>query len=247
MPRRLAPAAVALAMATGAAALGLLTAGPVTAEGVQAHPTGSDFNGDGVGDLAIGVPNEDTRAFTDMGVVNVIYGTSTNGLTSFNDQLWSEGSAGILGDSESGDRFGYSLATGDFDADGYDDLAVGSPYEDAAAGVVHVLYGTPTGLASDGNQLWSQDSAGMPETAAASDRFGWALTVEDFDGDGFADLAVGVPGEDLLPTDAGGVHVIYWNGCRSGRHRDPVLEPADRRHRGQRRGDRRVRPLAGRR
>jgi hypothetical protein len=38
----------------------------------------------------------------------------------------------------------------------------------------------------------------------------------DFNGDGFTDLAVGVPLEDFAATDDGGVHVIYGtaNGLR---------------------------------
>jgi hypothetical protein len=41
-----------------------------------------DFNGDGVGDLAVGVPFEDNGTIQDAGAVNVIYGSSANGLVS---------------------------------------------------------------------------------------------------------------------------------------------------------------------
>jgi hypothetical protein len=52
----------------------------------------------------------------------------------------------------SGDLFGYTLATGDFDGDGYDDLAVAAPWEAnglinaAAHGLVTVNWGTVYGL-----------------------------------------------------------------------------------------------------
>ena len=48
-------------------------------------------------------------------------------------------------------RFGHTAAAGDFDGDGFDDLAVGhraTVEEIAGAGVVHVFYGSPSSLAS---------------------------------------------------------------------------------------------------
>jgi hypothetical protein len=47
-------------------------------------------------------------------------------------------------------------------------------------------------------------------TAEAMDFFGAAVTFGDFNGDSFADLAVGVPGEDFgSSSDAGAFHVIF--------------------------------------
>ncbi|HEY0238126.1 MAG TPA: FG-GAP repeat protein, partial [Friedmanniella sp.] len=56
----------------------------------------------------------------------------------------------MVGSSRSGDRFGSAVASGDFDGDGYADLAVGHPGERVAgasqAGAVTVLFGTRHGL-----------------------------------------------------------------------------------------------------
>jgi hypothetical protein len=49
----------------------------------------------------------------------------------------------------------------DFNGDGAADLAIGAPGENSSSGVVHVLYGSGTGLAAAGSQLWSQDSPGI--------------------------------------------------------------------------------------
>ena len=50
----------------------------------------------------------------------------------------------------------------------------------------------------------------MPDSAGAGDQFGKAIAVGDLDGDGFADLAIGSPGEDLPgPLNAGAVVVLY--------------------------------------
>jgi hypothetical protein len=48
--------------------------------------TRADFNGDGIGDLVVGVPEEDLSTGADAGAVNVIYG-SANGLTDAGNQL----------------------------------------------------------------------------------------------------------------------------------------------------------------
>jgi hypothetical protein len=107
-----------------------------------------------------------------------------------------------------------AAASGDFNGDGFADLAVGAPYEDvgtvADAGAVNVLYGNAAGLSAAGNQLWHQNVGGVEDSAEPADRFGSALAAGDFNGDGFADLAIGVPFEDVgTVADAGAVNVLY--------------------------------------
>ena len=78
------------------------------------------------------------------------------------------------------------------------------------AGAVSVLYGADNGLQAAGNQFWHQNSPGIHEHAEFDDRFGLLLTAGDYDGDGFADLVIGVPNEDVNGLeDCGAVHVIY--------------------------------------
>ena len=45
----------------------------------------------------------------------------------------------------------------------------------ANAGALHVLYGSGSGLQAAGSQLWTQNSAGVPDAVEAGDRFGSAL------------------------------------------------------------------------
>jgi FG-GAP repeat/FG-GAP-like repeat len=101
----------------------------------------------------------------------------------------------------------------DFNGDGYADLAVGVPAATvgghAKAGYVNVVWGGANGLGSHGNVRVTQSTSGVPGTPEAGDRFGAAVAVTDANGDGYADLVVGIPGEDLTTgADAGLVTVV---------------------------------------
>ena len=180
-----------------------------------------DFDGDGDHDLAIAASHQDIGQIEDAGTVTVIYHDGS-ALDPSDHQVWEQGMNGLLDLAEHQDRFGSALAVGDFDGNGADDLVIGVADEDVDfngstwnnAGAVHVIYGQlDLGLRSDGNQLFYQgeDVKGFPEDG---DRFGRALAVGDFDGDGRDDLAIGVPFEDVVfgldeITNAGAVQVIY--------------------------------------
>ena len=174
-----------------------------------------DFDGDGFTDLAIGARFED-RGATDAGLVHILYGT-VDGLSARRSQRWTQASPGIADKPERDDQFGWSMAAGDFDGDGRDDLAIGAHQEDRGArnaGVVHILYGHRAGLRAKDAQYWSQDSPGINETAEPDDQFGRTLAVADFDGDGMADLAIGSPYEGRTQDRVGVVHVLH--GSRRG-------------------------------
>jgi hypothetical protein len=145
----------------------------------------------------------------------VLYGAAGAGLSATGSQIWHQSSPGVLDTAEPEDHFGYALAAGDFDNDGFDDLVIGVPYEnvgsDAGAGAANVLYGAAgPGLTADGDQLWNQNFPGVLDATEPGDFFGWALAVGDFDNDELDDLAIGVPLEGLgAAAEAGAVNVLY--------------------------------------
>jgi disulfide bond formation protein DsbB len=175
------------------------------------------INTGGHADLAIAAPSEDVGSTLDAGAVNVLYG-SAGGLTAADDQQWFQDSPGVAGVSETQDFLGSALAAGDYNGDGLADLAAGAAGETLAvvaeaAGAVNVLYGSAGGLTAAGNQVWSQDSPGVAGVTEPRDLFGSALVAGDFNADGRAELAIGVPGETLgdVPNpiaEAGVVHVL---------------------------------------
>ena len=170
-----------------------------------------DFDADGFADLAIGVPYEGGDMF---GSVDVLYG-AVGGLSTVGSQRFTQDDPVTMdGSNETFDLWGFALAAADFDADGFDDLAVGAPGENDGGGV-HFVFGTATGLGPARNNLWTQDDAGVFDTDEPGDEFGMALAAGDFTGDGRADLAIAVPLEDLdLPgggeaLDAGALHLFF--------------------------------------
>ena len=153
-------------------------AGQLTSSASEVH---SDFNGDGYEDLAIGAPGEEIAGVTAAGGVSVLYGSDSGLQTqSPNDQFWHQNSPGVNDAAEEGDWFGRSLAAGDFNGDGFADLAIGAPQEDIGeigTGAVSVLYGSASGLqtTSPVDQFWNQDTPGVEETAVGYDLFGYSL------------------------------------------------------------------------
>ena len=195
-----------------------------------------DFDGNGYADLAVGVPGEDVDSIEDAGAVNVIYNL-TNGVG--RATLWTQrdihqmNTTAVLNPSEANDQFGYSLAAGDFDNNGYDDLAIGVPFEDAGSavdvGLTQILFGL------DGNGLSDTKNYHRYTTGSygGGQESGFSLAAGDFDADGCDDLAIGVPdfsSSSALAED-GGVHIMYGDSSTNCGFRswldDVVISQAD--------------------
>ncbi|MER5749228.1 VCBS repeat-containing protein [Streptomyces sp. NPDC002088] len=107
----------------------------------------------------------------------------------------------------------------DFNNDGKADVAFSASEAyvkgKKGAGQLVVLYGTSTGVTAAKRSTISQDTSGTPGGVEAGDAFGSDTAYADFNHDGYDDLAVSSPGEDVGNDVDGGSVSILW-GSASG-------------------------------
>jgi hypothetical protein len=174
-----------------------------------------DFNGDGIDEVAIG----DRDSISNPGGGGSVYVYRRSAADSWTLQTTiRQGNGAYNGVDEDGDDFGFSLASGDFDDDGFEDLAIGVPGQNepgspnvVAAGAVHVVYGSASGLTGTRDRIFSALTDGLDFEPDSSDEYGYAMAAGDIDADGDDDLAIGVPRRGC-PTGgqqrAGGVVIL---------------------------------------
>lgn len=104
-----------------------------------------------------------------------------------------------------GDQFGRSVASGDINGDGYDDLITGAAA--SATGYISIVYGSET-LPSD--TTLSTSNSAIITGNGSSDFFGVGIAVGDIDGDGYDDVAVGATGDTSAgAANSGAVYLLY--------------------------------------
>jgi Galactose oxidase-like, Early set domain/FG-GAP repeat len=110
-------------------------------------------------------------------------------------------------------------ASSDFNGDGRSDAAVADPYADPGgvtdAGQVTVQYGNSGNIGGGSVNTLVQGSDSVGNTPSTNDRFGTTLAAADLDNDGYTDLLVGTPYEDINGLADSGLAQIIW-GSSSG-------------------------------
>ncbi len=164
-----------------------------------------DIDGDGRDDLMIGAVGYPSGAGT--GAVWIVMGTGS----------WSGGEAALIDadhifiGASTSDQAGSSMTGGqDFDADGYDDFVIGSPYNasnGSRAGAAYLWNGGPSWSGTGSWSLSASPTYFLGETPG--ERAGSSVDLlEDFDGSGVADLAIGSPYYSSGGSQRGRAYVI---------------------------------------
>ena len=170
-----------------------------------------DLDGDGVVDIAVGIPHDDDGGF-ECGSVWILF-LKTNG-TVKSAQKISPIEGGLVSDVEFGDEFGSSLAAGgDLNGDGVPDLIVGCAKDDdggwdlgADRGAARILFLNPNGTVKYQQKI-SALAGGFGGTLDDGDTFGCAVVaMGDHDGDGLDDIVVGARADDDGGPDRG----AFW-------------------------------------
>lgn len=203
------------------AAVGGSVVGTAGLVGFGSALAAGDFDSDPEDELAVGVPFATVVVnlvpIVGAGVVQIYDWTGTSWVLA---GTFSQNSAGVPGNAEAEDWFGLRLAVGDFDDNGYGDLAVGVPFEavgaTAGAGAVNVFYGGPSGIGTTGAQIWHRSGGGVSGTAGDFDSLGWALATGDFDSDGVDDLGVGIPMAEIDAVENTGDVVVLFGSTGDG-------------------------------
>ncbi len=165
-----------------------------------------DVNGDGYDDIIVGAPFNSSS----QGKAYLFFGASV--INSIPDAVFSGSSIGA--------QFGYSVSSaGDVNGDGYDDIIIGAPYEDGTSGRATIIFGnssmaTYTTLIINNPTGWYDDYFAFSVTGGG-----------DVNGDGYADVVISAPYDDLYGLDIG-VAYVFYGGSSMNAIPDVTLAPA---------------------
>ncbi|MFI0242925.1 trypsin-like serine protease [Streptomyces sp. NPDC016845] len=185
-------------------------------------PAVTDFNGDGVEDIAIADAKANVGGDAGAGLVRIVYGGGKGTAQIDQDLDW------VSGGAEAGDGFATAIDTVDYNQDGYSDLVVTTPGEDlggaADAGMADILYGAPGGLGTGtvkAKHLEQGAGTGaiLSSASEAGDHMGQSLAAGTT-ATGRPWILIGVPGESVGTEKEGGMAFYVYDDTSRTLHQD---------------------------
>ncbi len=178
----------------------------------QAVSGAGDVNGDGYDDMLIGAVDANGGMSNPAGAAYIVFGgpAPTSGSLS---------GAGATYDGEGTEEAGYSVAgLGDVDGDGYDDVLIGANYygddpDDPShpSGASYLVLGGPRPTSS------AVSAAGVAYIGQARDASADGLAgAGDVNGDGFADMLIGAPGNTDGGQASGAAYLVLGGPSAAG-------------------------------
>ena len=171
-----------------------------------------DLDGDGVNDLLVGNIGNDNGG-PNRGAAHILF-MNTDGTVKSAIKIKDATANGPILDD--GDNFGFSAESiSDLNGDGVNDFIIGAPKDDGNGGTspnsgnVAILYPDTDGSFVKAKREIKNTTANGP-TISDGDMFGISVAnMDDLNGDGFDDLAIGASKDDAGGTNRGAVHIIY--------------------------------------
>ena len=165
-----------------------------------------DVDGDGIPDMLIGAPMNDSGG-SDWGAAFIVLGgTPVSGSLTTADATYAGESSSQTGSAVAG--------AGDVDGDGFDDVLIGAEYSSGGAyygGEVYVILG---GLVADRSVAAADASF---TGATASERAGTSIGgAGDVDGDGFDDILIGASANSEASSLAGAAYLVLGGAISGG-------------------------------
>jgi len=172
------------------------------------HIEFGDINNDGIDDLVIGEQHA-INGVESPGAVNVIYGREDFTLYEVIDLNETPADLTIYG-AEHNDEFGWSVATGDLNGDGIDDILAGSEWasDSDGCGRIYAIFGSnefpPQHVIDLATEPADIEIKGLHENS----RPAWEVDVCDLNCDGIGDLCFAVVWLETDPQYRGAVFVV---------------------------------------
>ncbi len=168
-----------------------------------------DLDGDGISDMIVGAPEDDTAADND-GAVYILF-MQTDGTVKNHKKIYRGFNGFDVFFTSNERKFGFSVSDlGDLDGDGVLDVAIGHGQTSSNFGSMWILFLNMDGTVKAEQKILNGVGGLASSTNSNGDMFGMSIeNMGDLNADGITDIAVGAPGDDDGGSATGSIHILF--------------------------------------